>query len=44
MFLLSWILGVSLTNKTLFYDLFNNNQLDDFKELNYSNGQFLLNF
>ena len=38
------ILGVSLTDKTPLYDLFNNNQLNDFKELNYSNGQFLLNF
>ena len=38
------ILGVSLTDKTPLYDLFNNNQLNDFKELNYSNGQLLLNF
>lgn len=38
------ILGVSLTDKTPLYDLFNNNQLNDFKELNNSNGQFLLNF
>ena len=38
------ILGVSLTDKTPLYDLFNNNQLNDFKELNNSNGQLLLNF
>ena len=38
------ILGVSLTDKTPLYDLFNNNQLNDFKELNDSNGQLLLNF
>ena len=38
------ILGVSLTDKTPLYDLFNNCQLNDFKELNDSNGQFLLNF
>ena len=38
------ILGVSLTDKTPLYDLFNNNQLNDFKEPNYFNGQFLLNF
>ena len=38
------ILGVSLTDKTPLYDLFNNNQLNYFKKLNYSNGQFLLNF
>ena len=38
------ILGVSLTDKTTLYDLFNNNQLNDFKELNDSNGQLLLNF
>ena len=38
------ILGVSLTDKTPLYDLFNNNQLYDFKELNDSNGQLLLNF
>ena len=38
------ILGVSLTDKTPLYDLSNNNQLNDFKELNYSNGQFLLYF
>ena len=38
------ILGVSLTNKTPLPDLFNNNQLNDFKELNVSNGQLLLNF
>ena len=38
------ILGVSLTDKTPLYDLFNNNKLNDFKELNNSNGQLLLNF
>ena len=38
------ILGVSLTDKTPLFDLFNNNQLNDFKELNDSNGQLLLNF
>ena len=38
------ILGVSLTDKTPLYNLFNNNQLIDFKELNNSNGQLLLNF
>ena len=38
------ILGVSLTDKTPLFDLFNNNQLNDFKELNNSNGQLLLNF
>lgn len=38
------ILGVSLTDKTPLYNLFNNNQLNDFKELNNSNGQLLLNF
>ena len=38
------ILGVSLTDKTPLYDLFNNNQLNDFKELNNSSGQLLLNF
>lgn len=38
------ILGVSLTDKTPLLDLFNNNQLNDFKELNNSNGQLLLNF
>ena len=38
------ILGVSLTDKTPLYDLFNNNQLNDFKELNGFNGQLLLNF
>jgi len=38
------ILGVSLTDKTPLYDLFNNNQLNYFKELNNSNGQLLLNF
>ena len=38
------ILGVSLTDKTTLYDLFNNKQLNDFKELNDSNGQLLLNF
>ncbi|MBQ6237202.1 MAG: IS4 family transposase, partial [Bacteroidales bacterium] len=38
------ILGVSLTDKTPLYDLFNNNQLNDFKELNDFNGQLLLNF
>ena len=38
------ILGVSLTDKTPLYDLFNNNQLNDFKELNDPNGQLLLNF
>ena len=38
------ILGVSLTDKTPLYDLFNNNQLNDFKELNDSRGQLLLNF
>ena len=38
------ILGVSLTDKNPLYDLFNNNQLNDFKELNNSNGQLLLNF
>ena len=38
------ILGVSLTDKTPLYDLFNNNQLNVFKELNDSNGQLLLNF
>ena len=38
------ILGFSLTDKTPLYDLFNNNQLNDFKELNNSNGQLLLNF
>lgn len=38
------ILGVSLTDKTSLYDLFNNNQLNDFKELNDFNGQLLLNF
>ena len=38
------ILGVSLTDKTPQYDLFNNNQLNDFKELNNSSGQLLLNF
>ena len=38
------ILGVLPTDKTPLYDLFNSNQLNDFKELNYSNGQFLLNF
>lgn len=38
------ILGVSLTDKTPLFNLFNNNQLNDFKELNDSNGQLLLNF
>ena len=38
------ILGVSLTDKTPLYDLFNNNQPGDFKELNNSSGQLLLNF
>jgi steroid 5-alpha reductase family enzyme len=38
------ILGVSLTDKTPLFDLFNNNQLNDFKELNDFNGQLLLNF
>ena len=38
------ILGVSLTDKTPLCDLFSNNQLNDFKELNDSNGQLLLNF
>ena len=38
------ILGVSLTDKTPLFDLFSNNQLNDFKELNDSNGQLLLNF
>ena len=38
------ILGVSLTDKTPLFDLFNNNQLNDFKELNDSNGHLLLNF
>lgn len=38
------ILGVSLTDKTPLYDLFNNNQLNDFKELNNSSGQLLLSF
>ena len=38
------ILGVSLTDKTPLYDLFNNYQLNDFKELNNSSGQLLLNF
>ena len=38
------ILGVSLTDKTPLYDLFINNQLNDFKELNDYNGQLLLNF
>ncbi len=38
------ILGVSLTDKTPLFDLFYNNQLNDFKELNDSNGQLLLNF
>ena len=38
------ILGVSLTDKTPLFDLFNNNQLNDFNELNDSNGQLLLNF
>ena len=38
------ILSVSLTDKTPLYDLFNNNQLNDFKELNNSSGQLLLNF
>ena len=39
-----YVLGVSLTDKTPLYDLFNNNQLNDFKELNDSIGQLLLNF
>ena len=38
------ILEVSLTDKTPLLDLFNINQLDDFKELNDSNGQLSLNF
>lgn len=38
------ILGVSLTDKTTLSDLLNNYQLNDFKELNVSNGQLLLNF
>lgn len=38
------ILGVSLTDKTPLCDLFSNNQLNDFKELNDSSGQLSLNF
>ena len=38
------ILGVSLTDKTPLFDLFNNNQLNDVKELNDSSGQLSLNF
>ena len=38
------ILGVSLPDKTPLYDLFNNNQPGDFKELNNSSGQLLLSF
>lgn len=38
------ILGVSLTDKTPLVDLFNNNKLNDFKELNDSSGQLSLNF
>ncbi len=38
------ILGVSLTDKTPLFNLFNSNQLKDFKELNDSSGQLSLNF